>query len=275
MKFSLGVYEKAMPDSLSWEEKLNAAKQAGFDRVEISIDETDKKLSRLYEGDEFINHLVSLQRKTGIKIRTMCLSGHRKYPLGSHIKETRDKSMEIMHKAIEFSDGVGIRIIQLAGYDVYYNEESSYDSKQYFIENVRKSVQYASKYGVILAFETMENDFMNTIEKAMEFVDLVNSPYLQVYPDIGNVTNGAKDVVKDIQAGKGHIVAAHLKETKPNVFRNMRFGEGHVDFPTAINELKKMGVYMYTAEFWHDETKDYVREMKYAYSFLEPLLQEV
>ena len=45
--YTLGLYEKAMPSDLSWREKLTAAKQAGFDFLEISIDETDAKLSRL------------------------------------------------------------------------------------------------------------------------------------------------------------------------------------------------------------------------------------
>ena len=40
-KYSLGLYEKAMPPELSWEEKLLAAKEAGYDFVEISIDETE------------------------------------------------------------------------------------------------------------------------------------------------------------------------------------------------------------------------------------------
>ena len=38
--YTLGLYEKAMPSDLSWKEKLEAAKAAGFDFVEISIDET-------------------------------------------------------------------------------------------------------------------------------------------------------------------------------------------------------------------------------------------
>lgn len=46
-KYTLGLYEKAMPSSLSWEERLTEAKNAGFDFVEISIDETDEKLARL------------------------------------------------------------------------------------------------------------------------------------------------------------------------------------------------------------------------------------
>ena len=36
--------------------------------------------------------------------------------------------MEIMEKAIQLAEDLGIRIIQLAGYDVYY-EESSFETK--------------------------------------------------------------------------------------------------------------------------------------------------
>lgn len=46
-KFRLGIYEKAMPTSLTWEERLIHAKEAGFDFVEISVDETDERRARL------------------------------------------------------------------------------------------------------------------------------------------------------------------------------------------------------------------------------------
>lgn len=36
-----------MPKELSWREKLTAAKEAGFDFVEMGVDETDEKLARL------------------------------------------------------------------------------------------------------------------------------------------------------------------------------------------------------------------------------------
>ena len=126
--------------------------------------------------------------KCGVEIRTMCLSGHRKYPLGSMDEATRTKGMDIMRRAIELADDLGIKIIQLAGYDVYY-EEGNEQTRKYFEENLRKATEMAASKGVILAFETMETEFMNTVEKAMEFVKLVDSPYLQVYPDCGNVTN--------------------------------------------------------------------------------------
>ena len=44
-KYTLGLYEKSMPNTLSFAEKLLCAKECGFDYLEISIDETDEKLS--------------------------------------------------------------------------------------------------------------------------------------------------------------------------------------------------------------------------------------
>lgn len=37
----LGLYEKALPAEWSWERRLSAARELGFDYMEISIDETD------------------------------------------------------------------------------------------------------------------------------------------------------------------------------------------------------------------------------------------
>ena len=272
MNSILAVYEKAMPDALGWQEKIASAAQAGFDALEISIDESDWRLTRLDWDRASRNQLVSLTRDTGIYINTMCLSGHRKYPMGSADADIRRRSMEIMEKAIELSYDLGIRIIQLAGYDVYY-EPSTEDSRSYFAENLEKGVRMAATRGIQLGFETMETDFMNTTEKAMKYVQMVDSPYLGVYPDIGNLTNGARNVVADLQTGEGHICAAHLKETVAGVFRNRMFGDGRVDFAADIAELKRQGVGMYTAEFWYLGEPDYRINLRKAHDYLRPYLR--
>ena len=43
----LGLYEKALPPELTWEERLRAVKELGFDYLEISVDEKDERLARL------------------------------------------------------------------------------------------------------------------------------------------------------------------------------------------------------------------------------------
>lgn len=269
--YRLGLYEKAMPGNLSWAQKLACTKEAGFDFMEISIDETQEKLSRLDYGPEELGGILSEMQRQQVFIRTMCLSGHRKYPLGSPDEETRKKSLQIMEKAVDFAHVLGIRIIQLAGYDVYY-EESTSMTRRWFQENLKTCVDMAAKKGVILAFETMETPFMDTVEKSMDYVTSIGSPFLGVYPDMGNLTNAAVsyhgDVLDDIRKGKGHIFAAHLKETVPGVFREVPFGTGHTDFTACIRELLRQGVHLYTGEFWYVGSKDWKDDLRFASRFL-------
>lgn len=243
--YQIGLYEKAMPLTLDWRQKLTCAREAGFDYVEISIDETDEKLARLEWTDKERAALVDIMQEVGVPIRSMCLSGHRKYPFGSHDEATRRRSMEIMEKAIALSADLGIRTIQLAGYDVYY-EAGDVDTRRWFRENLKHAVDKAAAMGIVMGFETMETGFMNTVGKAMEYVNEINSPYLGVYPDLGNITNAALSygthVLEDMQSGSGHLVAMHLKETLPGVFREVPFGTGHVDFEAGIAAAWRLGV---------------------------------
>ena len=273
--YTLGVYEKALPGTLTWKEKMLAAGKAGYDFIEISIDETDEKLARLDMSREDRLELVSLMYETGIPIRTMCLSGHRRYPIGSSVQAVRERGMEIMEKALDLADDLGIRVIQLAGYDVYY-EEGSEVTRGLFLENLRKAADMAAAKGILMGFETMETEFMNTVEKAMKYVNRINSPYLGVYPDMGNITNAAKtygtDVLEDIRTGIGHLDAVHLKETVPGVFREVPFGTGHVDFPAVIAETWKAGVRRYVTEFWYTGNPEWKKELDLAVGMMRPIL---
>ncbi|GLC81057.1 L-ribulose-5-phosphate 3-epimerase [Lacrimispora brassicae] len=275
--YTLGLYEKSMPSELSWKEKLDAAKSAGFDFLEMSVDETDEKLGRLEMTSKERLELIKLMKAAGIPIGTMCLSGHRKFPLGSHDPEVKKKSMEIMSKAIELASDLGIRIIQLAGYDVYY-EESDDETRRYFEDNLKKVADMAACAGVVLGFETMETGFMNTVEKAMKYVKQVSSVYLNVYPDIGNITNAAfaygTDVLEDLKLGSGRLAAMHLKETKPGIFREVPYGEGHVDFKKAIETAWNLGVRKYVTEFWYTGSPSWKEDLVAANLKMSRILME-
>ena len=276
-EYYLGLYEKAMPD-LSFEEKLTLTRECGFDYMEISIDESDKKLSRL-DDEKVVEEIRAAIAKTGVPILTMCLSGHRKYPLGSHEESVRERSLEIMQKAIDFAVRVGIRTIQLAGYDVYY-EEGDELTRKYFEENLDKAVKMAAREGVLLGFETMETPFLDTVGKGMVHVERVNSPYLGMYPDIGNLKNAAviygHDVAWDLSLGKSHTFAAHLKETKPGLYRDMLFGaaDGHTEYERSLAVLCADGVRMFTGEFWYHGEENYKQNIIDASVFLRGKIEK-
>ncbi|NEU03128.1 TIM barrel protein, partial [Escherichia coli] len=73
-------------------------------------------------SDEEIAAVQELLVKHKFNFNSMTLSGHRKYPFGSKNPEIRAKAMEIMEKAIILAKKLGIRTVQLAGYDVYYEK---------------------------------------------------------------------------------------------------------------------------------------------------------
>lgn len=274
--YTLGLYEKALPESLSLKKKLFQAKAFGFDFLEISIDETDEKLGRL-DMQESDKQALRMAIGQSIPLGSICLSGHRKYPLGSEDEATAEKSLLIMKKAIDFALDFGIRIIMLAGYDTYY-EESNETTRNNFEQRLSICVEMAASQGITLAFETMETPFMNSVAKAMYHVRRQNSPFLQVYPDIGNTTNASLlesfDVLEDLDSGTGHIVALHLKDSKPGIYRNLSLGEGHVDFEQVIAAAWKIGVRRYVTEFWESPTKPWKQEIERTYAFATALLDK-
>ena len=122
-----------------------------------------------------------------------------------------------------------------------YYEESSEFTKKMFEMNLRKAVDMAASRSILLGFETMETEFMNTVGKAMKYVQLMGSDYLGVYPDIGNITNAAKqyktDVIEDLKSGSGRLLAMHLKETVPGKFREIPYGSDWKDELRKANRM--------------------------------------
>ena len=268
--YLLGLYEKSMPNELTWAERLQAAKDAGFDYVEMSVDESDARLARLDMSEGELDTIRAAMRATGVPIGSICLSGHRKYPFGDPDPEKQARSLEIMEKAVRLAAALGIRTIQLAGYDVYYSEGTA-ETRQAFEENLAKAVRMAARVGVQLGFETMETPFMDTVGKAMKYVAAIDSPYLGVYPDAGNLTNASllygRSVEEDMETGRGHIVAVHLKETVPGKYREILFGTGHVDFAAITQKAWSLGVRRYVAELWYKDGTDWQQVITDAAAF--------
>lgn len=270
----LGLYEKALPPEWSWEKRLLIVQELGFDYMEISIDETDERLERLYWDKDRRMELLMATKKLKMPIRSMCLSAHRRFPFGSADKKLSNKAYELMERAIVFAEDLGIRVIQLAGYDVYY-EPSTKQSTEAFLEGMKWSAKLAEKHQLMLAMEIMDSPFMNSITRHLWYEEQIKSPWYKVYPDLGNLSAWGNDVEKELEKGIESIVAVHIKETKavtntsPGQFKCVPFGEGCVDFVKCFAKLEQLNYKgPYLIEMWNDPEIDNIEAIKEAVRFV-------
>jgi L-ribulose-5-phosphate 3-epimerase len=252
----IGIYEKALPADLSWEERLVHAAKAGYDYVEISIDESDSRLARLdWTGSE-IAALHQAITNTDIPILTMCLSAHRKYPLGSSSPEIRKRGLDIFRKAIDFAGEIGLRIIQVNGYDVFY-EQGDDQTEARFFEGMHQGVRWASQAGVMLGLENVDTPFVESLDKALRVVHEVNSPWFHLYPDMGNLVAAGYYPPDEFPLAKNHLVAVHVKDALPGVVRGVPFEKGNVPFTETFQALVQIGFHgPLTVEMWADKGTD-------------------
>ena len=136
----------------------------------------------------------------------------------------------------------------------------------------------------MLAIEIMDDPFINSIEKYLAVAKEINSPYLFVYPDTGNVSAWHNDLWSEFYLGHQAIAALHLKDTyavtehSKGQFRDVPFGEGCVNWEEMFAVLKKTNYQgPFLIEMWSEncetveETKAAIKE---AQDFLYPLIEK-
>ncbi|NLJ47622.1 MAG: L-ribulose-5-phosphate 3-epimerase, partial [Treponema sp.] len=217
---------------------------------------------------------------SGLRVPSMCLSGHRRFPLGSSDSKARERARDILARAVDLAADTGIRTIQLAGYDVYY-EPSTPQTRARFEEGLARAVELAERAQVCVAMEIMDTPFLGTVSRWLEFAEKLPSAWFQVYPDIGNLSAWAEDVAGELAKARGRIAAVHLKDTLrprpgfPGRFREVPFGTGCVDFPGAFRALRSIGYRgSYLVEMWTHESPDPAAEIRAARQWILGRMRE-
>jgi predicted hexulose-6-phosphate isomerase len=252
--YRLGIYEKALKAKPLCEMFEDAA-VAGYDNFEISLDETDARLTRLNWTQGQLSEIEVAARNSGIQLFSACFSGLRRFPLGSADKTVEKQAMQMMSKGIDFCSNLGVRVLQLSGFDVFYEPHSTETSKRY-IDNLLISTQLAARAGVMLAIEPVEGH-ITSIREAMIIVNKIHSPWLQVYPDVANLVAMGFDPISELALGEGHMVGLHIRDAHVGTSYNIPWGSGTMDFLGVFSQLQKMNFNSpIVIELWHEQDDD-------------------
>ena len=269
MNNKLGIYEKALPSDISWEERFKIAKDNNFDFIELSVD--INRLDKLDYTDKQINELLLLSNKYQMPFITLTLSANRYYPIGD--KELREKGIELIKKAIILSHKLNIKIIQLTAYDVY-QKESTNETKQLYKDAIIDILKFNEDYKIILAIEVLEDvDHFNTSNKLVKFIKEINNPYLKEYGDTGNLIYNGYSPLIDLKDGIDEMVCIHIKDAVYHNEHNIEYGKGEVNFKEVFDYLKEKDYQGYlVSECWYEE--DYHPDLKYINEFIRSYMHE-
>lgn len=270
-----GIYEKGIKPG-SFEQMLGDAKIAGYDAFEFSVDCTDERLARLDWGRKEILAVRNASSDAEVRILTMCLSGHKRYPLGSPQPSVIQKGMEVMEKAINLAGALGIRVVQISGFDVCDDRQRTRETKKRYVDNISLAVRMAERCCVTLAIEPVEGNLL-TVKDTMEVVQQISSPFLQVYPDVANILSLGVDPVEDLEYGRGHIAAVHMRDSLPYIYdATIPFGTGNLDFQAVFQKLRELKYHgPLIVEMWNMERPDYMEYICQARNYMEAQIRKV
>lgn len=198
------------PNSLTWKERFDIAKEVGFEEVESNTEKDPKVAEEMKKAAD----------AAGIRIHSVMNSDHWNYPLSSPDPAAVKRSMDCMRTSIDNAALFGADTVLLV--PAVVNAQISY--KQAWdrsIPLIKELIPYAQQRKVIIAVEEVWNKFLLSPLEFAHYVDEFKSPWVQAYFDVGNVVlfGYPQDWIRTL--GK-RIVKVHLKDFKFQTNRETR-----------------------------------------------------
>src|SRR5215472_5788645 len=262
-QFRKSICSTAMPPKMPLPEKFAAAKDAGFEGIELRmadelpLDATPDDLARLADS----------ARKSGITIVSVWASGPLgKAPLNNPDPAVRERGVAAIRQAIGFASKLNCGAILLypgrvgsgAKFDIGYE-----DTWTRFTAELKKVVPDAESARVCLTMENVWNKFLLSPLEMRTFVDQFHSPWFQAHFDMGNVMQFGfpQDWILTLGA---RIRRIHVKDYKLSAKAEqghfVPLFEGDVDFKGVMQALVKVGYHGFLSpEYGYESDPGYLR----------------
>lgn len=243
-RFRKSISSTIFPDSLPVEQYFAAARDAGFEGVEIplgqtiAIDTPADRLARIADAAaKAKSSIVSLWMSQPLS----------RNPLNSPDAARRAQGVEVLKRGIDICRALNCDAMLLVPgrlgsggrLDVGYE-----DTWKRVTESLSAAVPYATERKVCITPENVWNKFLVSPLEMRTFVDQFHSPYLQSHFDVGNIMQYGYP--QDWVATLGpRIHRVHLKDYKLSARaeqgRFVPLLEGDVDWKAVMSAFMKSG----------------------------------
>jgi hexulose-6-phosphate isomerase len=220
--------------------KFRAAKEAGFDGVELSAPGYDIAEVRQAIAD------------SGLPVDGNVCASHWKIRHTSADDATRAQALEDLKQALRDTHAIGGHTVLLVvGKGEDGPEAEIWDRS---IENIAKAIPLAAELGVAIAIENVWNQFCynhdggadQTAEKFVKYVDAFNSPWVGMQFDIGNhwKYGSMGDWIR--QLGK-RVIKLDVKGFSRAESKFTPIGQGDIDYADVRKALHEINFHGWLA----------------------------
>ncbi|MCI8412523.1 MAG: sugar phosphate isomerase/epimerase [Clostridia bacterium] len=173
------------------EENFKLAKQAGFDGVEVALDEEGELSLASTEAD--VKKVKAAADKAGIALYSVASGLYWKYSLSSDDEKMRAKAKECVRKQLQVAAWLGCDTILIVpgAVSVSFSPELGVTDYDVVYERslaaVKELAADAERLKVSIGLENVWNNFLLSPLEMRDFIDKVGSDYVGSYFDVGNV----------------------------------------------------------------------------------------
>ena len=264
MKKGISIWSFTTP---TLKESFALAKKAGFEGVEVSLDEKNGEIT-LSSTEKDLLEIKKQANDNGIELYSVASGLYWSYFLNDDDEALRSKAQDIVKKQLEVASVLGCQTIlvipgcvnaEFAAAGKIMDYERCYNRS---LESINKVKDYAAQYKVEIGLENVWNKFLLSPLEMRNFIDAVDSEWVGSYFDVGNVLYcGYPEHWINI-LGK-RIKKVHFKDYMVQAGGLHGFVDllaGDVNYPAVMESFKNIGydgwvtAEMIPAYKYHSET---------------------
>lgn len=239
-----GINMWCFPEEFRVDYCMKVAKEAGFDGIELNMEEENKDSSdlrlTLASTEKDILEIKEMSNMYGLETPSISTALCWKSMLCSENSATREEGKTVVKKMIDAAVILGADTVLVVPGRV--DEQNSYlDCYNRSLQSLKELVPYAESNKVNIGIENVWNKFLMSPIEMRRFIEEIGSPYLKAYFDVGNVLQFSYpeywiEILDDL------IAKVHVKDFKRDTgnitgFTNLLEGDTRWDF--VIGALEK------------------------------------
>lgn len=253
MKKGINIW--SFKEGTSIGECIRLAKKAGFDGIELSLNESGEL--GLQATEKEVRDIQARLEDANLEIAGLATGLYWSYSMTSEDASKRSKAVDVCKKQLELAAAFGVDAILVipgaVGADFIPGAEvTDYErAYDYALEAIAGLVPFAESAGVAIAIENVWNKFLLSPLEMRSFVDSHGSEFVGSYFDVGNVLHSGYPE-HWIRILNRRIKKVHFKDYRRQAGGLHGFVDllaGDVDYPAVMKALELIGYSNYvTAE---------------------------